>query len=139
MKHRTTARDHKSMASVNGRPRKSSGALEAEEQVLHGKCDLMNHNKQLQTWCVFGSHLKEIICRLMTGSALEAEKAVPKSMTLTFKGSGRCFDTMMLLGCKSPWISPMLASASSAVATLKIKDTSSSQNSFQENKSSWPL
>lgn len=57
----------------------------------------------------------------MTGSALDAEKAVPKSITLTFKGSGKCFDTMMLLGCKSPWISPMLARASSAFATLKIQ------------------
>lgn len=61
----------------------------------------------------------------MTGSALDVEKAVPKSITLTFMGSGRRFITMMLLGCKSPWITPMLASASSAVATLKynVKDT----------------
>lgn len=66
----------------------------------------------------------------MTGSALDTEKAVPKSITLTFKGSGRCFDTMMLLGCKSPWISPMLARASSALATLKIKYWNGSQNSL---------
>lgn len=80
----------------------------------------MNDDEKLELeCCIFGSYLKEIICRLMTGSALDAEKAVPKSITLTFKGSGRRFDTMMLLGCKSPWISPILARASSALATLK--------------------
>lgn len=31
MKHKTTAKDHKSIASLIGRPRKSSGALEAEQ------------------------------------------------------------------------------------------------------------
>lgn len=73
----------------------------------------------------------------MNGSALDVEKAVPKSITLTFMGSGRRFVTMMLLGCKSPWIRPMLASASSAVATLKynIKDTvQRQQNPLNQHK-----
>lgn len=35
------------MASVNGRPRKISGALEAEGQVFHEKFDQLNNHQNI--------------------------------------------------------------------------------------------
>ena len=143
----TQPNDHMSMGSANGRPKKISGALNVKKKhytecvqkkyqlaqwgnilwaassqlLLYDTSSLRYNNNQ----GVYRAYLKSSVCTVMPCLALRVGMASPKSISLTSRGVLRWSTSIMLSSFMSVWITPMLFSASKAVAVCKdkVRDT----------------